>query len=71
MKVAVVAQIALSALARNKPYVVAGTVNRMMARIGSLLGRVGARNMWGALIKGIVPADLSRAPVALNQLTTA
>ena len=62
MKPTVVAQIGLSALARNKPYVVAGKVNRMMARIGSLLGRVGARNMWGALIKGIVPADLSRAP---------
>ena len=36
--------------------------NRMMARIGSLLGRVGAGNMWGALIKGIVAADLDRAP---------
>ena len=41
---------------------VAGMANRMMARIDSLLGRVGARNMWDALIKGIVAADLDRAP---------
>jgi hypothetical protein len=58
MKAAVVAQIGLSALARNKPYVVAGMMNRIMARMVLLLGRVGARNMWGALIRGIVPADL-------------
>ena len=62
MKAAVVAQIGLSALARNKPYVVAGTMNRIMARMGSLLGRVVARNMWGALIRGIVPADLRGSP---------
>ena len=62
MKAAVVAQIGLSALARNKPYVVAGTMNRIMARMGSLLGRVVARNMWGALIRGIVPADLRGLP---------
>jgi hypothetical protein len=58
MEAAVVVQIGLLALAKNKSYVVAGLMNRIMARMGSLLGPVGARNMWGALIRGIVPADL-------------
>jgi uncharacterized protein len=58
MTPAAVARIGLAALARNKPYVIAGIMNRIMAGMGSLLGRVGARNMWGALIRGIVPAEL-------------
>jgi uncharacterized protein len=59
MSPADVARVGLSALARNKPYVIAGVVNRVVARMGSLIGRTGARNMWGGLIKGIVPAPLS------------
>jgi len=58
MTPAAVARIGLSALAKNKPYVIAGVMNRVMAGVGSLLGRVGARNMWGALMRGIVPAQL-------------
>jgi short-subunit dehydrogenase len=58
MTPAAVARIGLSALENNKPYVIAGAMNRVMAGMGSLLGRVGARNMWGALIKGVVPPEL-------------
>lgn len=58
MDAAAVAKIGLRALAQNKPYVIAGIANRMMAGIGTLLGKVRGRNMWGGLLKGIVPEDL-------------
>ncbi len=53
-----VAKIGLRALAKNKPYVIAGIVNQIMSGIGSLLGRTGGRNMWGGLMSSIVPAEL-------------
>ena len=59
MKADTVAKIGTKALAKNKPYVIAGTVNRLMARVGALLGKTGGRNMWGSLVKSIVPKDLS------------
>lgn len=53
-----VAKIGLRALGQNKPFVIAGLMNRMMANVGALLGKAQGRNMWGALMKGIVPAEL-------------
>ena len=53
-----VAKIGLHALAKNKPYVIAGIMNRIMSGIGSLLGRTAGRNMWGGLLQGIVPREL-------------
>ena len=53
-----VAEIGLRALAKNKPYVIAGVMNQIMSGVGSLLGRTGGRNMWGSLMSGIVPSEL-------------
>ncbi len=53
-----VARIGLEALKKNKPFVIAGRLNRLMANVGTLFGKVQGRNMWGALVKGVVPADL-------------
>ena len=53
-----VAKIGLRALEKNKPYVIAGVMNQIMSGIGSLLGRTGGRNMWGSLMRGIVPPEL-------------
>lgn len=53
-----VAKIGLHALAKNKPYVIAGIMNRILSVIGSLLGRTAGRNMWGRLLQGIVPREL-------------
>lgn len=58
MDAGTVAKIGLRALAQNKPYVIAGIANRVMARVGTLLGKVRGRNMWGSLLKGIVPKEL-------------
>lgn len=58
MKPETVARIGLKALNRNQPFVVAGVMNRIMGRIGNILGKTGARNMWGMLIQGIVPRKL-------------
>lgn len=58
MSAMVVAKIRLRALAKNKPFVVAGRMNRMMASIGTMFGKIQARNMWGALMKDVVPAEL-------------
>lgn len=58
MKPETVAKIGLRALAKNKPYVVAGMANRAMAFAGRIIGQTGGRNMWGALVKSIVPAEL-------------
>ena len=33
-------------------------MNRVMANMGVLLGKVMGRNMWGGLMKGIVPKEL-------------
>lgn len=53
-----VAKIGLKALANNKPFVIAGVMNRVMANLGVLIGKVHGRNLWGALMKGIVPMEL-------------
>ncbi len=53
-----VAKIGLQALAKNKPFVIAGRLNRVMANVGAMLGKLQGRNMWGALMKSIVPAEL-------------
>ena len=53
-----VAKIGLRALAKNKPFVIAGVLNRMVANMGVLLGKVRTRNLWGAVMKGIVPTKL-------------
>lgn len=53
-----VASIGLNALGKNKPFVIAGRVNRMMANVGVLIGKVRGRNMWGGLMKGVVPSEL-------------
>lgn len=53
-----VARVGLRALRRNQPFVVAGMMNRIMGRIGNVLGKTRARNMWGMLIRGIVPREL-------------
>lgn len=58
MKPDTVAKIGLQALAKNKPFVIAGVMNRVMANIGVLIGKVMGRNMWGGLMKGIVPKEL-------------
>lgn len=58
MSATAVARIGLRALAKNQPFVIAGRANRVMANVGALLGKVQGRNMWGALMKGIVPAPL-------------
>ena len=58
MKPAAVAKIGLKALNKNRPFVIAGRMNRMMSNFGVLIGKVKNRNMWGALITGIVPAEL-------------
>ncbi len=54
-----VARIGLSALAKNKSYVIAGIINRIMSGTGSLVSRAAGRNMWGGLVRGIVPRELS------------
>jgi len=54
----VVAKIGLKALAKNRPFVIAGRMNRMMANVGALLGKVQSRNLWGTLLKDIVPSEL-------------
>jgi len=54
----VVARIGLEALSANRPFIIAGRMNRMMANVGALLGKVRGRNLWGALMKGIVPSEL-------------
>lgn len=53
-----VVSIGLNALAKNKPYVVAGLGNRFMSSLGNLLGKTAGRNMWGTLIKRVVPQEL-------------
>ena len=53
-----VAKIALRALAKNEPYVIASVMNQIMSGIGNLLGRTNGRNMWGGLMSSIVPAEL-------------
>lgn len=53
-----VAKVGLEALRKNKPFVIAGRLNRLMANVGTLFGKVQGRNMWGALVKGVVPAEL-------------
>lgn len=53
-----VAKIGLRAVAKNQLYIIPGLMNRMMAGIGTLLGKVRGRNMWGGLLKGIVPKYL-------------
>ena len=53
-----VVRIGLNALQQNKPYVIAGNMNRLMSGVGRLLGRTIGRNMWGQLIQGIVPQAL-------------
>lgn len=58
MKPQTVAKIGLKALAKNKPFVIAGFMNRVMANFGGALGKTGGRNMWGGLMKGIVPKEL-------------
>ncbi len=58
-----VARIGLRAVSRNKPFVVAGFLNRVMSNFGVLIGKVRSRNMWGGLLKGIVPPELKVAPV--------
>lgn len=58
MKADTVAAIGLRALAKNKPYVIAGIMNQLMSSIGNVLGKTGGRNMWGGLMKGIVPSEL-------------
>jgi short-subunit dehydrogenase len=58
MKPEAVARIGLRALRRNRPFVVAGMMNRVMGRMGNVLGKIHTRNMWGMLISGIVPRDL-------------
>lgn len=58
MKPEAVARIGLRALRRNRPFVVAGMMNRVMGRMGNILGKTRARNMWGMLISGIVPHEL-------------
>jgi len=58
MKPEAVAKVGLKALRRNQPFVVAGVMNRIMDRVGTMLGKTGARNMWGLLIRGIVPREL-------------
>ena len=58
MEAAAVAKIGLRAISRNKPFVIAGRMNRVMSNIGVLLGKVRSRNMWGGLLKGIVPREL-------------
>jgi len=52
------AKIGLQALAKNKPFIVTGRMNRVTANFCALLGKVQGRNMWGGLMKGIVPAQL-------------
>lgn len=58
MKPETVAKIGLRALAKNKPYVIAGLMNQMMSGVGNLLGKTGGRNMWGGLMSTIVPKEL-------------
>lgn len=53
-----VAKVGLRALARNKPFIIAGFMNRVMANMGVFMGKVLGRNMWGGLLKGIVPKEL-------------
>lgn len=53
-----VAKIGLQALEKNKPFVIAGQMNKVLAFVGAVLGKVQGRNMWGAFLKGIVPAEL-------------
>jgi uncharacterized protein len=53
-----VARIGLDAVARNKPFVIAGRMNRVMSNVGVLIGKIRSRNMWGGLLKGIVPPEL-------------
>ncbi|MEM8750737.1 MAG: SDR family NAD(P)-dependent oxidoreductase [Pseudomonadota bacterium] len=48
----------LAALARNKPFVIAGRMNRFMSVFGNLIGKTASRNMWGKLVTGIVPDSL-------------
>lgn len=54
-----VAKIGLRAVRRNKPFVIAGRLNRLMSNFGVLIGKVGSRNMWGGMVKGLVPAELN------------
>lgn len=58
MKAEAVAKIGLRALANNKPYVIAGLMNQIMSSFGNLLGKTRGRNMWGYLIRSIVPSEL-------------
>jgi short-subunit dehydrogenase len=58
MNAETVAKIGLRAVGRNKPFVIAGQVNRIMSNFGVLLGKFRSRNMWGGLLKGIVPPEL-------------
>lgn len=53
-----VAKIGLQALGKNKPFVVAGRMNRIMANASVLLGKVLGRNLWGVLVKRVVPVEL-------------
>ena len=54
-----VVQIGLQALAKNKPFVIAGLMNRILYFSGNLLGKTAGRNMWGLLLKGIIPKELN------------
>lgn len=58
MAPAVVARIGLRALVQNKPFVIAGRTNRVMGWMGNVIGKTSSRNMWGSLIKGLVPKEL-------------
>jgi short-subunit dehydrogenase len=65
-----VARIGLQALTKNKPYVIAGAMNRIMAIVGGVLGRTAGRNMWGGLLKGIVPEELRATGPGMNITVT-
>lgn len=58
MQAETVASIGLRAVRRNKPFVIAGRLNRLMSNFGVLIGKVASRNMWGGMVKGLVPAEL-------------
>ncbi len=59
MKPGKVAQIGLKALAENRPFVIAGVMNQLLYFCGNLLGKTTGRNMWGLLLKGIIPKELN------------
>lgn len=64
MKPETVANFGPKVWAENRPFVIAGWMNRVMAHAGVMPGKVAGRNMWGRFLKGFAPRDLRSNQVA-------